>query len=134
MYRIVNSSQSITGMAKETSTGVFWLIDDKIFAFPFYEGYVGNGIAKSGTTFNHKRLWEEIKPRKYSKFTYNYFPRGRVDFSNKGKPIIYMNPNIDESFIPDIKSEFGLRQDVKIRYDYSDHYKCHLDDGWKPDK
>ena len=38
-----------------------------------------------------------------------------------------MNPNIDESWISEIKSEFGLRDDPKVNYDYSDHYKCHLD-------
>ena len=36
------------------------------------------GVAKSGNTYNHKKLWNEIKPRGCNK-PYNYYPRGRVD-------------------------------------------------------
>lgn len=124
----------ITGMTKEPARGVFWLIGDQIFSFPYYEGYDGLGISKSGLTFNHKKLWNDVKPKEYKNYPYNYFPRGRVDFTNKGKPIIYLNPNIDDSYILDIKLDFGLREDPQIRYDYSEHYKCYLDDGWRADK
>ena len=44
-----------------------------------------------------------------------------------------MNPNISDDIISDIKIEFGLREEPTIRYDNSQHYKCYLDDGWKPD-
>lgn len=121
----------IESMSKEMSRGVFWIIDGELLAFPFYEDSAV-GIAKSGNTYNHKKLWSDIKPRGCNK-PYNYYPRGRVDISNKGKAIIYMNPNIDESLIPLIKSEFGIRENPTIRYDNSQHYKCYLDDGWKPD-
>ena len=121
----------IKAMAKEQSRGVFWVIDDELLAFPFMEDDV-NGIAKSGNTYNHKKLWPDVRPRGCNK-PYNYYPRGRVDFSNKGKPIIYMNPNISDDIISDIKIKFGLREEPTIRYDSSQHYKCYLDDGWKPD-
>ena len=116
-------------MAKEPSRGIFWVVEDELYAFPFSESY--SSISKSGLTFNHKRLWKELS---ISKKSYNYYPRGRVDFNNKGKPLIYMNPNIDMKFISQIRQEFGLRETPVIRYDYSDHYKCYLDDGFKPDK
>lgn len=121
----------INSMAKEMSRGVFWVIDDKLLAFPFMEDSL-EGIAKSGNTYNHKKLWNDVKPRGCNK-PYNYYPRGRVDISNKGKPIIYMNPNIDDALIPLIKSEFGLRSEPVIRYNNSQHYKCYLDDGWRKD-
>lgn len=121
----------ISAMAKEPSRGVFWIIDDELYSFPFVEDDT-IGIAKSGLTYNHKKLWSDIKPKGCNK-PYNYYPRGRVDFTNKGKPIIYMNPNIDKSMIPDIKAMFGLRSDPVVRYDNSEHYKCYLDDGWKAD-
>lgn len=117
---------------KEQSRGVFWLIDDEIFAFPYpTEGDIV-GVSNSGTTYNHKRLWKELNLK--SNIPYNYYPRGRVDFTNKGKPIIYMNPNIDNSYLSKIKTDFGLREEPKINYDYSEHYKCYLDDDWKPDR
>lgn len=122
----------IAGMAKEASRGVFWVIDGELFAFPFTEDAT-SGVAKSGTTYNHKLLWDDVKPKGCNK-PYNYYPRGRVDFSNKGQPIIYMNPNIDEVVVSDIKIKFGLRSEPTIRYDNSQHYKCHLDAGWKPEK
>lgn len=121
----------ISSMAREMSRGVFWVVDGELLAFPFTEDSL-NGIAKSGNTYNHKKLWPDIKPRGCNK-PYNYYPRGRVDISNKGKPIIYMNPNIDEDIISDIRVEFGIRETPMIRYDNSQHYKCYLDDGWKPD-
>lgn len=121
----------INSMAKEMSRGVFWIVDGNLLEFPFTENY-SSGIAKSGNTYNHKKLWNDIKPKGCNK-PYNYYPRGRVDISNKGKPIIYMNPNVDSSIIPEIKIEFGLRDDPVIRYDHSKHYKCYMDDGWKPD-
>ena len=115
--------------AAKMSGGVFWIINDELFAFPFTNEY-SEGIAKSGNTYNHKKLWNEIKPKGCNK-PYNYYPRGRVEISNKGKPIIYMNPNVDDSFVPLIRTEFGLRESPIIRYDNSQHYKCYLDDGWK---
>lgn len=122
----------ISAMAKDPARGVFWIIDGDLYAFPFYDGVV-SGIAKSGNTYNHRKLWNDVKP-KGSKHPYNYYPRGRVDIDNKGRFIIYMNPNVPKDVIPEIRSKFGIREDPIIRYDYSDHYKCHLDDGWKPEK
>ncbi len=121
----------IKSMAKEPTRGVFWVIDDELLAFPFID-YDTQGVAKSGNTYNHKKLWPDVKPKGCNK-PYNYYPRGRVDFSNKGKPIVYMNPNVPDDLISDIKVEFGLREVPTVRYDNSQHYKCYLDDGWKPD-
>jgi len=112
--------------------GVFWLINNELHSFPFAADYP-EGVAKSGDTYNHKKLWQSVKPRECGNKPYNYYPRGRVDISNRGEVIIYMNPNIDESFVADIKADFGLTSDVTIRYDCSEHYKCYLDDGWKAD-
>lgn len=122
----------IKSMSKEMSRGVFWVINEELLSFPFIETSF-DGVAKSGNTYNHKKLWPDVKPHGCNK-PYNYYPRGRVDITNKGKPVIYMNPNIDDSIIQQIRSDFGLRTEPTIRYDYSDHYKCYLDDGWKPDK
>lgn len=115
---------------KEEARGVFWLIDDDLFCFPFYNDD-NIGVSNSGLTYNHKRLWNELSLDR--SLPYNYYPRGRVDFSNKGKPVIYMNPNINTEYIPQIKSEFGLFDEPRICYDNSEHYKCYLDDGWKAD-
>lgn len=132
MKKLVRSSSNILGMAKMMSRGVFWIVDDELLAFPFSDD-ISNGIAKSGLTYNHKKLWPHIKPKGCNK-PYNYYPRGRVDFTNKGKPIIYMNPNIDDSYLSEIRTEFGLREEPKVQYDNSFHYLCYLDDGWEPDK
>lgn len=112
--------------------GVFWIVDGELLSYQFYEGS-NIGVAKSGLTYNHELLWNEIKPCGIN-VPYNYYPRGRVDFSNKGVPIIYMNPNIDESYIPKICYEFRLHSQPIIRYDYSEHYKCYMDEGWKSNK
>ena len=41
--------------------GVFWIVDGELIAYPFDDGAT-KGVAKSGKTFNHKLLWEHIKP------------------------------------------------------------------------
>ena len=115
--------------AKEESRGVFWVIDGELHSFPYTED-AEYGVAKSGLTYNHQKLWDYVKPRRCNK-SFTYYPRGRVDFDNQGRPIIYMNPNVSESMIPKIKVEFGLRSDPIIHYDNSQHYKCHLDEGYK---
>ncbi len=70
---------------------------------------------------------------KSAKHLMKYLLRGRVDITNSGKPRIYMNPAVDESLIPEIKVEFGIREDPEVIYDCSEHYKCYQDEGWKPD-
>lgn len=126
-------SKSAIASAEEPSRGVFWIVDDELLAFP-YAGDDSVGIAKSGNTYNHKNLWNSIKPKGCNK-PYNYYPRGRVDFGGGNIPIVWMNPNIDDGeFIPKIKVAFGLRQNPKINYDFSEHYRCYLDEGWRPDR
>ena len=105
--------------------GVFWIIENRLYSFPF-NGGEAIGVAKSGDTFNHKKLWDHVKPKGCNK-PYNYYPRGRVEVTNKGKPVIYMNPNVACSSIKDIKNDFEISEEVCVQYDYSEHYKCFLD-------
>ena len=109
------------------SRGVFWLIEGYILAVPYTDKFQ-YGVAKSGNTYNHKLLWEYVRPPKCNK-SFDYYPRGRVDFTTKGKPVIYMNANIDVSYIPQIMNEFALEEYPVIRIDGSNHYKCYLDRG-----
>ena len=81
--------------------GVFWIVEGELKAYVFEEG-AEYGVAKSGNTFNHKLLWER-------------------------RPVIYMNPNIGEEYIAEIKIVFVLTDDPVIHYDGSEHYKCYLD-------
>ena len=105
--------------------GVFWIVDDKLLAFPF-DGKYQEGISKSGKTYNHKKLWESIRPKGCNK-PFDYYPRGRVDYTGKGKPIVYMSPHIDDSYISEIIKAFELTETPIIRYDHSKHYQCYLD-------
>ena len=105
--------------------GVFWLIDDSIYAVP-YEKNAVEGISKTGNNYNHKLLWEHVKPKKCNK-PYDYYPRGRVEITAKGKPLVYMNPNIGDEYLAEIMEKFDMVVTPKVHYDGSEHYKCHLD-------
>lgn len=131
MKRIIKKS-AVIGMAKEPSRGVFWIVDGKVLSFPFYNDINSPGVAKSGLTYNHKNLWPDVKPKGCNK-PYNYYPRGRVELRKKN-PIIYVNPNFDKYDLAEVRKDFGLINEPKVVFDNSDHYKCYLDDGWKPDK
>ena len=108
--------------------GVFWVVNGKLLAFPFREG-AQLGVAKSGNTYNHRLLWEHVKPQGCKK-PFNYYPRGRVEITQQGVPILYMNPNVPESLLPGIMTTFELLLPPVIRYDYSRHYHCYLDTGY----
>lgn len=112
--------------------GVFWVVDGKLLAFPFREGDQV-GVAKSGKTYNHKKLWETVRP-KGCKEPFDYYPRGRVEVAKSCNlsPVLYMSPHIPESLLPEIKAAFRLRQEPIIHYDHSVHYRCHLDEGYTP--
>ena len=106
--------------------GVFWLIGVSLLAVLFDKNKYPEALAKSGNTYNHKKLWPLVKPKGCNK-PFDYYPRGRVVFTNKGEIIIYMSPDIDEKHITEIKSAFNIQDNPIIRYDFSEHYKCHLD-------
>ena len=44
-----------------------------------------------------------------------------------------MNQNVDMKYIEEIRQIFGIIYQPKIRIDNSKHYKCYLDEDWKPD-
>lgn len=106
--------------------GVFWVIDNKLLAILFDKNKYSDGIAKSGDTYNHEKLWKYIKPKNCNR-PYNYYPRGRVVKGAKNKTIIYMNPNITNQFISSIKEMFEIKEEPIIKLDFSKHYKCYLD-------
>lgn len=105
--------------------GVFWIIENKLFAFPF-DGKYTDGIAKSGDTYNHKKLWESVRPKECNK-PYNYYPRGRVEVTKQQKVIIYMSPHIPLIFLPEIQKSFGIEDTPKVIFDRSEHYHCCFD-------
>ena len=109
--------------------GVFWIVDDTLLAFLFEEDSV-YGVAKSGKNYNHRLLWEHVRPKGCDK-RFDYYPRGRVEYTGKGKPVIYMNPHVDTRFIAEIKERFELGEDPVVRYDYSRHYHCYLEEGYE---
>ena len=108
--------------------GVFWVIDGALLAYPFIEGVYAEGTARSGVTYNHKKLWEQLHGSRGK--PYNYYPRGRVDADNRGQPVIYMSPHVSPALLPEIQAAFAITAQPLLRYDNSRHYRCHLDDGW----
>ena len=105
--------------------GVFWLIDGELFCYPF-DGRITDGVAKSGNTYNHKKLWEHIRPKGCNK-AFDYYPRGRVEISPKGKAIVYMSIHIAYEYLPQICAGFELDEKPIVKYDHSEHYHCYID-------
>ena len=77
--------------------GVFWVIQEKLFAFPFEEGKYPEALAKSKKTYTHKKLWRIVCPKGCE------------------------------------KAVFGIVGDIKIHYEHTAHYRCHLDTEWRPE-
>ena len=112
----------------EAKRGVFWLIDEELLCFPF-NGNAEYGVAKSGNTYNHKLLWEHIRPKGCNK-PYNYYPRGRVEIG-KGKAVLWLNPRLAANDTVElIKKEFELGGGsiiICVKPDHSKHYECGKD-------
>ncbi len=106
--------------------GVFWMIEPDVLVTCTFEEGETIGLSKSGKNYNHKLLWDHVKPRGCNK-PFDYYPRGRVEMTNKGKTIVYMNRNIGEETLELIMKAFELNGVPKVHYDGSEHYKCHLD-------
>lgn len=101
------------------------MIDGKLSCFPF-DGSITEGIAKSGSTYNHKKLWEHLLPCG-NKVRFDYYPRGRVEITSKGKAVIYMSPHIGNEYVSEICKSFEVDNAPIIKYDHSKHYHCYLD-------
>jgi hypothetical protein len=105
--------------------GVFWLIDNELHSYPFTNPpNFPSAAAKSGNTYNHKKLWSLVKPQKCGDKPYNHYPHGSVGVSTTGEVIVYANPAIDESYIAEVKQIFRLNDDVDIQYGCNKH-KCY---------
>ena len=109
----------------EAKRGVFWLIDEELLCCPFDEN-AECGVAKSGNTYNHKLLWEHVRPKGCNK-PYNDYPRGRVEIDAHGCPVVFMSPQIDAEHIPEIMEAFSLLVEPRVVIDCSRHYRSHLD-------
>lgn len=125
--------------------GIFWIVDtdnlenNKSYCFLIQSKSDGtidyfelDLNAKSGTTYNHKKVWENLHSNLTHNKSFDYYPRGRVQI-NSGKAIIYMNPNIcTEEIVDFIVDTFNLTKynginKVIPKADGSDHYRCYLD-------
>lgn len=105
--------------------GVFWIINSKAVSYEFGSVDAPEVIAKSGSSYNHERLWTFLRGMNTGK-TFDYYPRGRVVVNSRGKEIIYCSPHIDDIFLNEVANRFKLA-DYRIKRDYSKHYFCYLD-------
>ncbi len=124
--------------------GIFWIVDrenyenNKNYCFLIPTDALGNNItdmelnAKTGTTFNHEKVWNSLPSRLKFGRPFDHYPRGRVEISN-AKATIYANPNIGgDDLIAFVKNVFHLSSEngiteIKTIADGSKHYKCFLD-------
>ena len=65
-------------MKLQSAKGVFWVVEGSLLAFPFENGTFDSGLAKSGDTYAHNKLWRQVRPKKSNK-PFNYYPRGRIE-------------------------------------------------------
>lgn len=124
----------LNGIVKERkyigkTIGAFWIVDDEITAIPFTKRMFAkypDAIAEPGKEFDIEKLWEAVKPKGCNK-PYNYYPRGIVAITKEAK-LIYANPNISRVMLMDVAREFQLGKYFIIKFDFSEEYKCYLDE------
>ena len=130
-YKQIPDNENKFNETKELCSGIFWFIDNEIFDFPATNlDDTTIGLSKKGTSFNHKKLWDNLPNKVTYGKEYDYYPRGRVEIDRLGRVTIWINPHLDDpKYLQQIKLKFGIMSstNVTVKNDHSEHYKCYLD-------
>lgn len=100
--------------------GVFWIVEGKLLAVP-YDEEEAEGLSKNGFSYNHRLLWSRACPEGCRK-RYDYYPRGRVEYTDYEKPVILIGLSVEKKYIAEIIEAFEIREKPTIRYEGSGHY------------
>ena len=126
--------------------GIFWItdIDDPIMGNLYFtipvepDGTIDPSVdrmslnSQNNDNYNHKKVWENLGSKATNNKSFDYYPRGRVEISNR-KAVIYASPYIcTEEVVDWIKDTFHLTDqnginNIRVVPDNSYHYKCYLD-------
>jgi len=114
--------------------GIFWIIEDTLLCVSVCCDKNGVALepvvysAKSGDNFNHKAEWARLDKKTTRGKPYNYFRRGRVEFT-KEKAVIYLNPFANTKNIQSkIIKKFELENvNTVFKSDGSVHYQALID-------
>lgn len=148
MHKDGSLNESNLNESRELSKGVFWIKDPENptdeLTFPIPSGLNGetldsssviaSGMANSGLTYNHSRIWRELSHSLTDGKPFDYYPRGRVEIRN-GEAKIFANPLLgSDACLRVVKNAFGLNgtglKSVEFVADGSEHYKSHFDSGY----
>lgn len=89
--------------------------------------------SKGNDNYNHKNVWNSLSRKKTGGKPFDYYPRGRIEIRN-GTAVIYLSPYIPHDELREwLVDKFNLTpsngiKKIKFNPDYSEHYKCYLDD------
>ena len=97
---------------KNQICGVFWIVEGKLLAVP-YDEEEAEGLSKNGFSYNHRLLWPRACPEGCRK-RYDYYPRGRVEYTDYGKPVILIGHSVEKKYIPEIIEAYEIRENSTI--------------------
>lgn len=137
-------------MSAEDTTlyrGIFWIKDiDNVSGSGMYfripcdrNGIISPNFeipqimsSKNRDNYNHRNAWASLSRRETDGKPFDYYPRGRVEIRN-GTAVVYVSPHIPldelEKWLADtfnLTSSNGIKR-IKFNQDYSEHYKCYMD-------
>ena len=102
------------------SRGVFWIVDDELLTI-LYDEDSAERLSKSPANYNHRLFWNQVRPEGNCR-QFDYYPRGCVEMTSRGKPVIFMGMSVDMRFIPQIIEAFGITEEPRIMCDSSENY------------
>ena len=110
--------------------GLFWLICGMSGCeIDWSGGWELYTLFAKSDSISHKDAWAQIvqqKEKRFRRYAYNYYPRGRVVVRN-GKAAIFLNQHIaNDEVVAALGTIFGLTA-PKIHAEGGEHYKCYLD-------
>lgn len=116
--------------------GIFWCVDTekpRLITVSVSCSAEGEAYAdveyssKAGDNFNHKTEWQKFGRDVTGGFSYNYYPRGRVEIK-KRRAVIFLNPDLNnEAVLRAILDAFELNgadlDAITVKSDGSNHYR-----------
>ena len=114
----------------EMREGLFWLICSmSADGIDWSEDWELYHLYAPSDSISHKDAWRQIVQRdekRFRRYDYNYYPRGRVVVRN-GKATIFLNRHIAvDEVVAAVNQTFGLTA-PKLHAEGGEHYKCYID-------
>ena len=112
--------------------GVFWVIQEKLFAFPFEAGKISGSACKVKGNLYPQKAVAYCLPERLRK-TLSLLPQRAGAYCERRFGASLSQSAHYRRIRDGNQSIFRYRRRPQIHYEHTAHYHCHLDTEWRPE-